>query len=498
MRLGITAVLALVVGTTAPLREGGAAGDEAPRVAVADMLEDVRLLREALDELHPGLHWYTPEVELTRAFDDAVAQIRAPLTEGELRAIVQPAVALIRCGHTYLLTSSAHDEWLDRQPAELLPFRLWVDGDRLHVLSNGSSDPSIQPGDQLEVVNGVPVREIIRRARALVSADGYQNTMKDIQLNYGGATYVRELTFHGLGLRPPYALRVVRPGGPTFATTVTRAPRRDGGAGDAGAQPAPPAASPQPPPMRSFEILSPGVARLTLRGFVGSGAADFHRSTFAEIEARQIRHLILDLRENPGGNGDDADDLMKYLMDRPFITGREQWAKVRHPESPTFARHLDPRTKRLLLDNNRFRRSENGRHVFDYVGGRRHQPARAHRYGGALYLLVGGRTFSSAALLAVSLVTQRPVTVIGQETGGGQAGCSAGINHTLTLPRTGLRLRLPVFRLRSAHPGPNHGRGLVPDHVIQPTWQDIAARRDLELAKALALIAAGSTPPTRR
>jgi hypothetical protein len=43
--------------------------------------------------------------------------------------------------------------------------------------------------------------------------------------------------------------------------------------------------------------------------------------------------------------------------------------------------------------------------------------------------------------------------------------------------------------IRSGHPGPNHGRGVMPHHEIRPTWQDVVSGNDLELAMALELIA---------
>jgi C-terminal processing protease CtpA/Prc len=483
----VLALVVLAAGLACVARAAAAAEqtrDPAPRFSVAELREDFQLLRDALDELHPSLHWYTPELELARAFDDAAAQIGQPMTESEFYRAVQPAVAAIRCGHTFLSSSPAQDAWVDRQPATLLPFRLWIDGDKLYVLANQSNDATIQPGDQLLEINGVAASQIITKAKTLMVADGFNQTMKEAQLNALGGSHLKLFAFHGLGLREPFVVTVTRPDGTRSRLTVARKPNPTRSP-DAGV-PAESSAG-AATPSRSFEVLDGGIARLTIKGFNEADASGFHRRIFEEIANKNIRHLIIDLRENSGGNGDDAEDLMTYLMDRPFHSYGRHWAKLRHPESPSFARHLDPATRKQLLDNNRYRRTQGGRFYFDGVTGQR-APASQFRFAGAVYLLTSGRTFSSAALFAASLKAQRRITVIGQETGGGRAGCTAGINQRLTLPHTQMRLRIPVFRIESADPTPNQGHGLAPDEPIHYSWQDVAAGKDLEFLRALELI----------
>jgi C-terminal processing protease CtpA/Prc len=477
--LGAGLAVALITGSLAPASPAGAA-DQPPRYSVEELREDFTLVREALDELHPSLHWYTPAAELERAFDEAAEKLRQPMTEREFFAVVQPAVALVRCGHTRLETSAALEEWTDRQPAPYLPFRLWADAEKLYVLSNGSTDASIEPGDELTAINGVPAARLLAAAKQVISADGYNETWKYDQLNAFGGSQLKRFALHGLGIREPFALTLRRSDGRTLEKTVRRKPSPDGGASHA---------SPPPdPPARTFSVLPEAVGLLTIRGFSYSDAKAFHQGVFKELQDKKIQNLIIDLRENTGGNGDDADDLMAYLVDRPFQSAVESWAKVRHPESPSFARYLDPRTRKLFLDNNKYASTRGGRYYFANAGVGTLQPHRQHHFGGAVYLLTSGRTFSSAALFAASLKAQRTITVIGQETGGGQAGCTAGINQKLTLPHTRARLFLPVFRIRSGNPAPNRGRGLMPDHEIRYGWRDRVADKDLEVAKALELI----------
>jgi hypothetical protein len=222
--------------------------------SVEELRDDLALVRRALDELHPSLTWYTPEAELERAFAAAAAGIRQPMTEGQFFELLQPVVVLVRCGHTYLETSRAFDDWRDRQPTSYLPFGVWADGERLFVLSNDSADPAIAPGDQLLAVNGIPAATIIARAKALIAADGAGETWKYVILNLSGGGNLKRFAFHSLGLREPFALVLLGRDGRQVTRSVTRKPAPDGG------RPSGPGA----PPSRRFELLANATARLTI------------------------------------------------------------------------------------------------------------------------------------------------------------------------------------------------------------------------------------------
>jgi hypothetical protein len=453
--------------------------------ALPELRQDLKLLRRALEEAHPSLYWYTPERELQAAFDVAAQALERPgapgMTERQFYNLLAPAVTLVRDGHTTLDMSLAHDRWADARPWVYLPFSLLIEGDRLVVLANRSTDPSIQPGDQLVEINGRRVPSLLAAARSRISPEGFGETWRDFQLGFGG---FKRFLAQNLGLTPPFVLGVLKRDGRRIAVTASPLTAVDGAPGTM------PAAGPPPPrPDLSFRLLDGGAALLTINGFHYKRPEAAHLEIFQQIRESRVEHLIIDLRENNGGNADLAVDLTRYLIDRPFRFIAASWAKLRHPEAPSFARHLDARTTQLLIDHNSYHHREGTRYYFDNDALDVKQPNCRHGFHGAVYLLTSGRTFSAGSLFVASLRALRKVTVIGQETGGGEVGFSAGINQKLTLPHTRLRLGLPLFRLLSASTAPNRGRGVMPDHPIQYTWREKVAGRDLEMEKALELIA---------
>jgi len=78
--------------------------------------------------------------------------------------------------------------------------------------------------------------------------------------------------------------------------------------------------------------------------------------------------------------------------------------------------------------------------------------------------------------------------VVGEETGGGAYGNTAWLIPDFTLPETGVRFRLPLFRLVIDKNNPKNGRGIIPEVESLPTQQAVAAGRDFKLDTALELI----------
>jgi hypothetical protein len=478
------ATLATLATLVSPAAAQTRAHDPTRVHPIADLKRDYQLLRNALEEAHPSLSWYTSERELQTAFKVAAQALAVPdgpgMTERQFYNLLAPAVTLIRDGHTTLEMSQEYERWADSHPWTFLPFSLLIDRDRLFVLANRSTEPSIQPGDELVEINGREVPSLLAAARSRISPEGFGETWRDFQLEYGG---FKRFLAQNLGLTPPFVLGVVKRNGRNSKVTVSPLTAVDGAPGMVL-----PAGPPPPRPDQSFRLLDGATALLTINSFRYANHETIHREIFQQLMDRRVEHLIIDLRENNGGNADLAVDLTRYLVDRPFRFFSASWARLRHPEAPSFARHLDPKTTQLLIDHNRYHHREGARYYFENAALGVHQPNCRHGFHGSVYLLTSGRTFSSASLMVASLKALRNVTIIGQETGGGEAGCSGGINQTLTLPTTRLRLRLPLFRLLSASTTPNRGRGVMPDYPIKYGWREKVAGRDLEMEKALELI----------
>lgn len=115
-------------------------------------------------------------------------------------------------------------------------------------------------------------------------------------------------------------------------------------------------------------------------------------------------------------------------------------------------------------------------------------PARVSRlrgaWGGPLYLLTNGTTYSSAEMFAAMLQNNRAARIVGAASGGD--GCGFMIdNDPLTLPHLGLRLRMPnCVRLRAD--GSDEVAGVTPDLPVLPREGESPRARAARLAGIVA------------
>jgi len=194
----------------------------------------------------------------------------------------------------------------------------------------------------------------------------------------------------------------------------------------------------------------------------------FLREMFSNANAGGVKHLIIDVRENGGGNSIAGDEVCRYLTDRPFSGFGGSKAKISKSVADRYGKDMQIKyTKDTIFD-------ETGRNdEYDMS-----LPYDAKfRFQGKTYLLIGPATFSSAANFAWEYWKFVPGTIIGEETGG--VNICTGDILGFQLPNSQLKVIIPwkVFYQYGAKDGdPIHGT--IPD--IQAPSRD-ALKRAMEL-----------------
>ena len=113
-------------------------------------------------------------------------------------------------------------------------------------------------------------------------------------------------------------------------------------------------------------------------------------------------------------------------------------------------------------------------------------------FKGKVYLLVGKRSFSAAAHFTILLEAYKRGTIIGEETGGSNAGFNGGDILSIDLPITDMQLELPIEKCMKSIPRyPHKARGVLPHYPITTTIDDLLTGDDKVLKKALELIKKG-------
>src|SRR5690606_3901117 len=144
----------------------------------SQLREDYTIFREALEEMHPSLYWFTPKDSMDMYFDEGLAHIADSMTERQFRTHLTRVVTFLRCGHTSVNYSRRYTNYLDtaREPMFPLSFKI-LEGDTLVVTANLNPEDSVLTrGTVVTSVNGHPAAQLIDTFLQYTTGDGYAIT----------------------------------------------------------------------------------------------------------------------------------------------------------------------------------------------------------------------------------------------------------------------------------------------------------------------------------
>jgi C-terminal processing protease CtpA/Prc len=207
---------------------------------------------------------------------------------------------------------------------------------------------------------------------------------------------------------------------------------------------------------------------------------------FRQVAADGDRALIIDLRANGGGDSRMGSELLRYITAKSYrMNAREEWKMS--AEYRRYAKTFITPAVRWLPVENLF---PEGRKMFHGPAGKMVtiedkmvKPVRAEPFfSGAVCMLIGPRTFSSATDTVDAVKTYRLATLLGEETGGRPN--TFGEVYPFRLPRSGFAVSVSAKRYVRANGDVADGRGVLPDIVVTQTAADRQAGRDAVLERA--------------
>lgn len=455
----------------------------------AQLQSDFLLLQKILEHNHPSLYWYTHKDSVDYYFEATQASLKDSLTELQFKNRIAWAISKIRCGHTVVRNSKRYAQYYEFKRLPLFPLSLKVWEDSAVVITNFSTrDSAIKRGTIITAINNIATVKVIDSMCKLVNADGYANNLKYQLISFNFPAYYRN-TFD---LDSQYVISYVDTTGQQKQTVIKNYnPQKD-----TTKRPLVPMATITKKQFRDYKAQSNrnmftdtalSTAILSVNTFSKGKLKRFFRRSFREMEKRDIKNLVLDLRQNSGGNILLSTKLCQYLVDKPFRVADTVAALTR---SFPYKKYIRPWFVYWISMHITGRRYNDGRIHFKYFEKHNFKPKNQHHFDGDIYLVTGGYTFSAAALATSTLKQQKNVTVVGEETGGGAYGNSAMHLPTIVLPNTGIRVTLPLYRLVLDANRPKNGRGVLPDVEVKPSSHYIRKGVDAKLEKVRELIMA--------
>ena len=266
---------------------------------------DLDALIYGLNQVHPDIFSICKQADLMQSLNRAKATLPDSLTLLQLYQRAAPIVAMIGDGHTNLIYP-----YNSVFTADLKRFPVYVEilTDRT-ILCTKSPDSIIGAGDKILAINNISTDSIINTMLPFVSGEREHFKLSRLdhdftalfEMLYRADSY--EVTYQPRGTKK--LMKYTFPAA-TWAEIKQRMPATR---------------SEAKLPNYSFTADSlNNVAVMDFRQFYGYDQMEqFADSMFATLARKKITNLIIDLRNNPGGQSGVGDILLRYISPKPFV-----------------------------------------------------------------------------------------------------------------------------------------------------------------------------------
>ena len=426
---------------------------------VEELRADFTYWRDRLEQKHPLIYLYTPKYYLDSCFASIYQAINHPMNELEFYKLISPLPALIKDGHNFIIPSKQEIAILMHSD-RLLPLDLTYIDRKLYVTLNLGSAEDLSTGMEIISINNISAEQMLNTFQSGMHRDGENLQLPNallrhsfrfyFHLYYGiSETYVMEYrntsgdvmpcTLPGSTLDAIKKVKLSRYGNPENAAKFG---------------------------LRLSIVDSLKAAVIAIRTFDAKTLKQtYHQNFKREVSAyfelirkKGISNLILDLRDNGGGDPNYVKFILRNVLAQPFAQAIEC---------------------RIVKDGSQGGFSERTRKKwYPWYGIGSFKPLK-NSFKGNLYVLVNEGTFSSGVILASVLRKYNRAVFIGSETGGNPIIMGGYLLKTVwELPNTKMQVSPATLCTMYDAIHRNTGSGLIPDYIIKPTPQDLLAPGD--------------------
>ena len=410
--------------------------DEGPTITQADLVADFDAWMSGMRTLNPDISIRTD----MRAVDREATLIRrslaGPMTRRQAWKQFARLNPYLKDGHSGIYMPDYRDalEVYVNAGGRIVPVEVRFAADqslRVFAVTPGASD--ITPGDRLLSINGHSAKELVAAMVERSPGDTLAFQRAYVERRFAalywflyGDTGQYDLAVESVQSRCHLQVRLE------------------------GAMKLPEALKPNPTAEELFDwrILPGDIGYLRVDAFDGrqsDALASVAKTAFTQFKQRGIHALIIDVREN--GGGDDPlwqQDLMEYITDKPYAQ---------------LSRYVQRVTKENADPGDVVGDLKRG----DYTDRFKPNPDEPIRFHGAVYILAGPFTYSATIQFIVAAQDFGIANIAGEETAA--LSCQTGQVHRIEQAKTGLGAFTPV----TAYTRPSgHGckRGVIPDVPI--------------------------------
>lgn len=423
----------------------------------SELNQDLDSLRSYIIQTHPNPFSVVSKIEFDRRIVVIKNNFHKDLTLQEYYKLIAPLVASISDGHTTI--KYAGNKFMT-DGSNLFPYIAKLSYDSPNILINGyiyDTLAVIPDGSEIISINDISSKQIIEKFVENTSGES-----KAYRLKTASNVFLGSLLFTYFDFNDKFKVKYKFNNkiSTTTIPAITFAELRK----VLQAKKQPSTNTEKPIPDYSLILKKElKTAIIDFRYFNDEAAFKiFLDSSFEIIKKENIENLIIDIRENGGGNSVIGDQLFKYISTEKFTQFSKTIIKYSQLQKDFYKVKCEEDSTNCETYNY-LKNQENGK--TEAFENKNLITPNTNQFKGKIFLLTSLKTFSSASTFAQCFKSYKMGAIIGEETGGWIVAYGDKINTTL--PITNLTLTISQKKFYTVGSTDEDLHGVIPDIKVK-------------------------------
>jgi C-terminal processing protease CtpA/Prc len=209
----------------------------------------------------------------------------------------------------------------------------------------------------------------------------------------------------------------------------------------------------------------------------------FFSNSFSKINEKEIQHLIIDLRDNGGGNPRLATEFLRYLIPTTFVP--IAYSQSESQEVTTVSKVRNPQNFRISKSA---LKCDEGKLIIRNRGLYKKHTPRGNIFSGKIYFLMNAKCASATTIFLALAHYYKLGLFIGEDPGGNyEYVCGHQLAH-FTLPHSDLTVQIPLQKSKINTTNQQNKYGVRPNYYVPDHLEDILTYQDTQIKFVLNLI----------
>ncbi|WP_299114161.1 S41 family peptidase [uncultured Winogradskyella sp.] len=445
------------------------------------LVKDLETLKLWIEKAHGDPYRFTSKEALDSQFVLAKKKVLAnkQITANAFAGIVMPIIAELRDGHAQVFLPD-----LDKIEGNIIfPLKFIFINNKPHVISVFFKNDKVEIGSEILEINGQNVTSFFNEIIPYLHRDGNIENVRYRRLQ--NQIYFTKVMIALGKAKATYVLKLKTREGKIITTSISGLSQLEYNSKKSKDKASTTALTYK----RIDTIESTSIIDINSFNPHYYQKGKFYQkidSIMNIVQKDDISNLIIDLRNNNGGEDSYVMYLLRYILNDGFAMSSEVTFSQNDYKFLPDGKHWD-------IDPKCFKPNDKGSYDAteflweEYPTLGTFLPFKT-RFGGKLVVLINAFTFSAASDFAAQLQFHKRATFVGEETGGSRIGNVSGYVPTLDLPNSQVKINLPLMSIKNPFFNSHFSdRGVIPDYMLELGINDILKQNDIVLKKAISL-----------